>query len=376
MPTHVPSEFDVPTMLREVIESQSAASASFGPDDATVTVPYIVDVEDLPQDSLSWIWNDIICVCLGYPRVDGTLLRREPPIRHPLFPSLYATRVLNMRGAGPLDYFWIESSEPPPPEEEEGGEEGNPPLADTVAQFLDLLLFDPKQVGWWKFKRILFEVEYTLLPWDIRSDEETAFEYQRNCVIETESDIESYEFQGGSFRFVDLFDGEGKPRPFASTTSAILSKKTYRVTWRDVPSNFLMEDGRFFPKKFDEAVGRVNEVEFLGNAAGTLLCKPVRMVRKKKAVFISEEDGTRKPTVVYDCTFEFSHFDPPRPAGATNDIRGHNLFPARTSEASDSIEWHFATNTGEIAGQRLFGSYDFAKLFTHWSLDGGLLTPP
>jgi hypothetical protein len=362
LPAHVPTEFDVATMLREVIDSQSSASASFGPEDATVTVPYIVDVEQLPQDSLSWIWNDIVCVCLGYPRADGKVLRREPPVRHPLFPSLYATRILNMRGAGPMDYFWSEGSEPPPPSP------APPVTPETVIQFENLLLFDPKQVGWWKFKRILFEVEYTLPAWDIRTDEETEFEYLRNCVIETESDLESYEFQAGSFRFVDLFDAQGKPRPFASTTAAVLSKKTYRVTWRDVPSGFLMPENKFFPDKFDRAVGRVNDAEFLGCAAGTLLCKPIRIARKKRPVFITEATGTRTPTVVYDCWFEFSHFDPPRPAGATNDVRGHNLFPARTDETIDSIEWHFATNTGQLTGQRLFRSFDFASLFTHWSL--------
>lgn len=355
--THVPTELNVATMLREAGDSRSSASATFGPDDASVTVPYIVEVEDLPQDSLSWIWNDIICTILGYARADGTILHREPALRHPLFPSLHATRVTNMRGESPMDYFWSEPSRPGVDESEA-----------KVDEFFNLLIADPKQVGWWKFKRIAFDVEYTLPPWDIKTDEDTTAEYQRHVVYDTEADIEVYEFQGGSFRYVGLFDSSGNPRPFISVTAAILGKQTLRMTWKDVPKSFLMPEGEFFPTKFTEVVGKVNEFPIFGKEAGTLLAKPIKITRKKKPLFLTDGAGIRVPSIVYDVEFEFSYFKPPLAGGLSYVAAGHNLFPSRDGDDGTEIKYYLATNNGTLSGRPLFAKYDFEKLFTHWSL--------
>lgn len=135
-----------------------------------------------------------------------------------------------------------------------------------------------------------------------------------------------------------------------------LGKGELQRTWHQVPQACLFTpepDG--FPTNLIKNLSTVNDAQFFGSPAGTLLymgptVKPRPLQMPAALMFISDLTLQQQ----YDVTFRFLFFDP-APLGAGVTIRGHNLVPWFDGK------WYPASS--RIDGRRPLQTSTFSDLF-------------
>jgi hypothetical protein len=198
-------------------------------------------------------------------------------------------------------------------------------------------------------------------------DSETwsGLEYERYVETTRESTLEVLMSDAGGVMFW-AETGAGGPtvgNSFPGQIGELIQKNTVNLLWREVPLDFTHdEDG--IPRKIDACIGCVNDDEFLGFPAGTLLFQPP--VYDKKLFPFFSDDGR---AFYHNIMFKFSHFDP-TPGATTPLARGHQLMPWRggsseSGAAGSGPGWYTAYRTNSTSGKKYLREADFTSAFTH-----------
>jgi hypothetical protein len=273
---------------------------------------------------------------LGYAWVDeAKKLRREVPVFHPTWPWLYARAVTNISFSSAT-----------------GKETG--PWKDAI----------PFATYVWA----KIEIEFESVPYTIKSDGATTYEYERYVEQKPMPYVELLQISGGQLKaYAPSVTGvDGKPYVAAPYIMARQEKSRFDLIWREVPAEFLY-DSNGFAKKIAGIQKKVNSATFLGRIAGTLLCEDVKA---DKTVSPVATDVNEELSFSYDVTLCLKEFNPDRGDTAV-DKYGWNLLPGQKSTGSSgntAFRYYYFTDDGTLTGKPQFASYDFATFFTHHSL--------
>lgn len=194
-------------------------------------------------------------------------------------------------------------------------------------------------------------------------------EYKRNVQTTCAARIELLSADGGGSTLKYAETGPSGPGisplvPFPAPVGVLLPKASVTLEWLNVDRAYLSANEYvFYPEKLFARMGTVNNAEFMGFPAGTLLMQPPEFIENPWPVASDtsadvEYDVLRSVTV----RFHFDYFDPEQ--GATSPLtRGHNTFPWRANG-----KFFLCTRDGSTSLDKAFLRYtDFSKLFTHVS---------
>ena len=284
--------------------------------------------------------------CLGYHYVNSSLeLVRIPPQAHPKFPQCYATKISSIQGIK-----FDGKSEGIPPNWQSAG------LQSTADYARNLVAVD------------FAPPRYAIYPDDADEIYEgiTRLEYLRYVEYESKTNVYDVTIPTGRFSFAEGDVGNPKGKAFPGEVNFFEVKTTFSLRWRLVPEDFIMDlenYGLGNPTKIAAAAGHLNATEFMGFPAGTLLLLEPEIER-----FVS---GTLRrsdkiPMYYSDVVLPMVHFDPPLGAGSPFQ-HGHNNKPWWKSGASD-LKYYYTSSNGGTTGIPIYGTYEFANIFTHWSL--------
>ena len=250
-------------------------------------------------------WEDTVPVIqeiLGTARFNRTTgkLDRTLPVRHPEFFWLYASRIASVR---PLQW--------------------------------DLKVRLPYGTCS-SYSRSIITIVFTQPKWVMLNDNQIDSlygaprqEWRRFVERRPEPAGEMITREGGSFRWVE---GGGASGPqigtdFPGPLGQPLGKSIEVLVWERVPQVGLFSDGGLGdPTNVYAAVNKVNDDEFMGWPAETLLLLPPRFIPLEVPTFpsaVGANENLGQPAIFYDVELPMLRFDP-EPGGAT---RGHNLAP-------------------------------------------------
>ncbi len=289
---------------------------------------------------------DFINTTLGYAYMqpDKTIFRSNP-IQHPKFPNLRATRITDSRG--------IKFSS----KQTTGANDLKGPQ--TFAGY----------------NRRLCAVEYAPCPYKIRSMEQitesgTVKEWKRNVQYNTEPNIYDVTIQVGNFTWAEGTANNPKDKQFPGEINFLEVKTTLELIWKLVPEEYIANTelgaaegaGEEFPipTKIAGAGGRVNSVAFDGKDIGVLLLLEPKIDRYLSGTLRATDNQT--PVYMCDIILPLIHFDPP----TYSTFKGHNTKPW-WNKADNTFKYHLVTSDGATTGGKIYGSYDFKKIFEHWS---------
>lgn len=366
MPVRLPSEFRL-DMLRQEAKDAAATTAAFGTTTARVQETFLVDASSEPQDETSWFLNDMVATILGtsyvQENVDSNHFRRITPLRHPLWPSLYAESIVSIVGEGPS----MGILDPDP----------------------NMFEYD-EVVSWARWRQFRVTVSFGMPTYRVMTDAELVEKFEgsdnaagmerfRYVTPEVHPDIEVISLSTGEFGYAEIPDGE-TAIPDARVSGeqvAIIPKATYSFHWKDVPmewispgSSSLGTRGLRYPML--DKIGTVNSQSFFVTDTdattalfppGTMLMLPPTITRKPSPLFQKTQYGVVEQIVLADVELKFAYFDPPR-AKALSTERGHCLMPWRGNrDTANGVKYILGTRSGTPTGSRLFDSYDHNKLF-------------
>jgi len=349
-PCKVPTGFDLgkdePTGSSywvEKIDNESPASGEWSNRYARTTLYAWI------PDSEVGMYNFTNAV-LGYTYTTADRkLWRVNPIAHPKYNGLYAQKITSCTG---ISYEQKADGSPPPAQ------------ANSLRKFA-------------QYRKNLVSVDFAPPRYNIREDTDPQIsgtgssigEFQRNVDYDTTSNIYDVTIQTGQFGFAEGAAGAPGP-PNAKTFPGELNffevKTTFSLRWRLLPQDFVYDTLNYpvfpYPTKVGGAVGRVNSADIWGYSKGTLLLLEPEIDRYVSGT-LRNSDG-RTPLFMCDVTYPIIHFNPPS-YGST--YKGHNLKPWwKTGDTT--ITYYLVTSDKTTTGIRIYGEYDFSKLFTHWSL--------
>lgn len=287
---------------------------------------------------------------LGYHYVDSSLtLRRVPPQAHPKHPSCYAIKVSQIQGV-----------------KFDGKQEELPPAAQLNAGLKDAA----------KYKRNLVAVEFAPPKYPVYTDDDPKilgfdderFEYLRYLEHDQQTNVYDVVIPTGRFKFAEGTSGNPLGKVFPGEVTFYEVKTTYSLKWRLVPEDFIIDYVNYdfgYPTKINAAAGHVNATKFCGFPAGTLLLLEPE-IERYVAGALRRSDG--KPMFYADVVLPIVHFDPPLGVSAGSEIqKGHNNKPWWKS-GDTTLHYYMVSSDGTSTGIRVYGSYEFADIFTHWSL--------
>lgn len=158
----------------------------------------------------------------------------------------------------------------------------------------------------------------------------------------------------------------GKRLPGQNGQAVLLTKYRITATWMQVPEAWVTTDATTFPN-LDNAIGTVNQGEFLGYPAGTMLFEsyePTPRVMPVLAATLGVTDPNYIPRC-YDITMKWLLFDPKpffMPGGIEDNApRGHNLvFDPVAGQWQRALLYN--TNT-DANGNWLYRESDHDKIF-------------
>ena len=272
---------------------------------------------------------------LGYAWVDSSKnLRRQTFAYHPIFSWTYCTSISSIECRGlPADKTQITD---------------DPPYLDT---------FRPG-----KYARAVVTANYTSLPYDVLEDDQVDYEYERFCEIEPVPYTEMLTIPNGMLVYDASYDPTIDGKPIISPMTRIRQDKTkFIFKWHFVPLDFICDSTTGVPTKLNSIQKTVNDAEFLGYPAGTLLCEDVKIER---GVFPVATDVLDQNMLMATVTFTFIYFDPPRNASETT--RGWNLYPSPNGLYAKAKISATSGATGFYSTP--FNTFSFPSAFTHWSL--------
>lgn len=279
---------------------------------------------------------------LGYSYADSAdyALKRVNPVYHPHYPELVCTSARFQQRdhkAGPDadDGFWTK--------------------------------IDSRDVGPLNYQTdyhyATATLEFGQVPCEFAEDDSltwSGLEYDRSCVIFAHTRPALEVLSAETDRYITFVEGpvnNPKNKKFPGSINEFLRKTTFSIVWRNVAEAFTHDYG--LPRKIVEAIGTVNDAEFLGFPAGTLLLQEPEFRRYQQPVFTADRQGL----YANDITLPFLHFDPPPSLGAPK-YRGHLLFPwvHAGSTSGGGPGWYSAERTD---GSPFLPESDFEDIFTH-----------
>ncbi len=151
---------------------------------------------------------------------------------------------------------------------------------------------------------------------------------------------------------------EGTPsgNPFPGTVGTKVCHVKLTRTWYQIPEQCVLDGDGFpsgvilKPSSGDAIVASVNDDDFFGCPAGTLLYETPEIIPQElplPQILMNLGFGEQFP-VQYDVKFNFDYFNPPLGTGTSGDFRGHNCMPW----AGDA-RWYIAT----INNSRLYNGF-------------------
>lgn len=297
---------------------------SFARGMADLTMPFQIPGDKL-KAAIQWV--------IGVNYMDNNnALRRSLPMFHPAHPWAWAESV-QVVGMGP-----------------DGDDE-----AAVVWEFQST----PAK---WKKYDIL--VTFGMPKYQLWADDEVTAEYERFVSKELSSDVQMVTVENGQVVYdAGAFIWDLQPHN-ATIPVARREGAGIRLTWHAVPQEFVqaapsgleVDDG--LPTKLLQVQGKVNDAEFLGQPAETLLCTGVVW---DKYVCPIVTDAVGQLYFNYDIHIDLMHvkqLDGQR--GKAGETRyGHNLL------LGPQMKYWYATNA--TSGLKIFEPVDFAKIFTHHS---------
>lgn len=334
-----PRVFDFSVDWYERWNSRSPNSDNIGIENSTAVLTGIIP----------WgLRRSAVETIFGYVYVSGPSgqsgrmrLYRNAPTRHPKWPWMYATKLLNITGVKPRGTETTDDDNGIP------GYSG--PLSNLYGEIHRVATYQYAEIT------VLFEP----LPYNVQfkkiGSTTPEVEYNRFCSFEYEPIEEAILGLGGSLLFREGPPGSGNPpQSLPQTIGFIYSKLNIKMTWHHVPESWIFTP-EGVPEKLLACIGKVNSDPFLGYSTGTLRCKPPKINRFVAPYSFLDNE----PTFWYNIEFNFEHFDPPNGDPLSNK-RGHNLFPWR----GDNKFYYCTSQAGNLP---VFESYDFRLMFSHVS---------
>ena len=269
---------------------------------------------------------------LGYHRVVNDKLRRVLPARHPRETHMWAERITEVRG----------------------------------------VRFDGKEVhveqiqATAKYTKALLTVQFETPDYAVLEDNDVANEWERYVSRQREPKEDVILQNKGNMTFVEGTGSDGQPTAgttqFPRTIVVIEAKTNLRVTWHEVPEEFVLDaDGKY--PALDNAAGSVNSAEFLGYPAGTLLFRPPRVERFRQTVNLRDPKAFN---FLLKIELNLQFFDPPQGNGSAG-IRGHNLKPWIDRQCYYATAEGAGGAAGTAGGNPTHPTYDHRKVFQHHS---------
>ena len=284
---------------------------------------------------------------LGYPWVDSDFqLRREVPVFHPDKTQLYAKAITSTTFHAP-----------------------NGKATTGFAHALPFATYELAEI----------EMEFADVKYDVLRDEDMDtlgyvdgdgyyLEYLRYVERRSKPYSELISIDGGQMLAVAPSIATLNQTTFFSAPHVLarLQKSMFTLTWHEVPREFVEDDdGR--QTKLEAIQKTINETEFMGYPAGTLLCEEVDSVPSPSSI---ASDALASQKFMLDITFTFKYFEPLR--GDTSvDVHGWNLLPAprASGAAGDTMTaWILYTHNGATiaaGGKPLYQSTEFRDAFKH-----------
>lgn len=321
---------------------------------------------------------------LGYSQLDPAyptpppggvyLLKRTPPVYHPRYPRLVCV-------SAAAEEFKLKKA---------------PATSNTKVGVQSLPVGSLSVYGTSIENRTSYEkakivARFAPCPYPMLTDTEVFVggqiqEWRRWTTLDLEPRAEVLSLQG----FKQIYtEGTGLAAPttspqgkeYPAEVGQVLVKTSVRLTWslvsdlwlfgRDAGGNLVS-----YPRNIVLGLGTVNETNFLGFLAGTLMLESVKMMRYPWGLCAGDAEGRFH----YDVEFGFSFFDPTKGytgspavqlnrvdgAGEPTDPRGHNCLPHCGSFETGDLNaglWFGATYNGSTTGRGLFAKSEFRKLF-------------
>ena len=317
-------------------------------------------------------------------------IRRTNPIQHPRKRNLWAYKISECRGV----QF-----------------QGRDTLTNAIVDV------SPKSFA--KYGRTLVAVEFAPSKVDMPDvekikrfrEEDNVPEYLeqfRYTEYDLKTNIYDVSVQTGQFTYQEGAASNPKGLNMQGELNYLEVKTSFILRWKSVPQDFVLDTvnyGMGYPWKLVNAGGKVNSKWFMGYPPGTLLCLETEIdryvsgtLKAKQAPIVPGQVSFDRNFWMCDVGLTLIHFDPPR---FSEGNRGHNLKPWRkdtTTTPSLVTPWQvwrkgwapawaggpdpnpepepsmlyylvkYTTAAGVATATKIYGEYDFNKIFQHWSL--------
>lgn len=260
------------------------------------------------------------------------IIQRRTPAFHPYFPWLYCVKISDIRPMG------LGAS---------GGEAVQGDWSDTFK--------------YGEYSKVMVTACYESLPYEVLEDSSPEVnrattgkgEWNRYTILEPQPYTEMLTLDNGQMLYdapdVPAVDGKPLVQPVVFQR---MKKCKYLFHWKEVPWDYIC-NSYGVPAKLQAVQKCVNKSEFLGFAAGTLLCEDVQIEKKVMPV---ATDLLNTQLFYADVTFTFIQFDPPtNPDYPSITARGWNLAP------HTSGYWYPCKSP--TGSRKLFDEYHFQDCF-------------
>ena len=299
----------------EAVNLYSPSQFSVGKRRAVATLTAYIEDFDKLKSCVHWL--------RGYAWVDeNKALRRSRPARHPFWPNLVCSEILEVVG---LQFNGKQAIT------------GNADLAFA------------------KYKKFKITASFSAPKWLIYEDGEADTEDERWTTFEPKPYVEFYELPAGEIRFIaDNPLQEWHNKSTAGPRIIIRSQKSlYELKWYEVPISFIRDADGAIPK-IDAAIGKISSDVYAGKPAGCWLIDAADVEIYNDPI-VGDILGT--PGRMAEVTIRLKFWDPPR-GHATNTTRGWTL-----ELAQDGLAY---PTTRAVGTAPKFLSTSIADLFTHW----------
>lgn len=343
---------DLKQICRVEVEADSEAPdiASFGATASRATlVLKLTPLAVSPFTTLAGIVARILGVSMYKEGIGPTRMTRVLPLQHPMFATLFATEIASFQGRGPRRGLaaWHAAT-------------GSRPEA-----------------AWQAYEHYRVVVVFTHARYAVKADDNTqTSELYRFVERHVQLGIENIIRQGNTFIWVP-----GVPvvagQAIAQGQVLRSMKGVITFVWRGVTGIGLFgRDGQKRPNHIWRGIGRVNQEDFAGFKAGTLLLLPPKFIPLEvpfpailaDAGRFSVGRGTADLNLAYDVEFPMSFIEPATDPAFNYDgfpspwrRAGHNLLPL---PPGGTVPYFYpATMDGTNAGAPLYEAHDFYEMF-------------
>lgn len=332
---------------QERVGSIAKASAGFGMEGGRASIEY-----QMPWDEVTDFCKD----CLGSVTVDGGSLKRTLPKAHPVYSWLFAERVSTIEG---FQYNTTDMSD----------SQLEAPAIEYYAKYnyaKVVVEFAPRPYSLFADESIGTDTVEHYNDGGVATTKDVTYEYWRYTTYKTKPSVEYLTAQHGQFRMAGT-DPDGIA--FPGQVRLIKKSKALAITWHQVPQSVAEGDNIY------NGLGRVNQHDWWGYAAGTLLFLGYETSDPVPPPFpemVTDPDiGTGVPATekIVNITFNFQYSEPElgapsSPSNASFIAYGHNVVPW----FKDGAYYYATTGTTQaqdpVEGIPAYLSYPFELLFT------------